>query len=133
MGKVQRSAVLKASCSLNSTCTEALEVLTNTLPTNLPLKKRHAQDMVRINAKYDNPHKNFKDFLFKTEKLGTLKLELKHQELETSKVCSNDNPRLTFQREGQIDLLGMYKGKHIERSILIELLNGDVSYLAQIL
>ena len=39
-GKVQRSAMLKASRSLNSTSTDTLEVLTNTIPIDLHLKMR---------------------------------------------------------------------------------------------
>ncbi|MEW8546767.1 MAG: reverse transcriptase domain-containing protein [Candidatus Thiodiazotropha sp.] len=53
-GKVQRSAMIKASGCLNSTSTEALEVLTNTPPIDLQLKLRQAQEMVRIGAKYES-------------------------------------------------------------------------------
>ena len=52
-GKIQRSAMLKASGCLNSTSTEALEILTNTVPIDLQLKLRQAQEVIRINAKYD--------------------------------------------------------------------------------
>ena len=53
MGKVQRAAMLKASGCLNSTSTDALEVLTNTVPIALHLKMRQAQEVVRITAKHD--------------------------------------------------------------------------------
>ena len=53
MGKVQRAAMLKASGCLNSTSTDALEVLTNTVPIDLHLKMRQAQEVVRISAKHD--------------------------------------------------------------------------------
>ena len=53
IGKIQRSAMLKASGCLNSTSTEALEVITNTTPIDLQLKLRQAQEMVRISAKYE--------------------------------------------------------------------------------
>ena len=52
-GKIQRSAVLKASGCLNSTSTAALEVITNTTPIDLQLKLRQAQEMVRISVKYE--------------------------------------------------------------------------------
>ena len=52
-GKIQRSAMLKASGCLNSTSTEALEILTNTVPIDLQLKFRQAQEVIRISAKYD--------------------------------------------------------------------------------
>ena len=52
-GKNQRSAMLKASGCLNSTSTEALEILTNTVPIDLQLKLRQAQEVIRISAKYD--------------------------------------------------------------------------------
>ena len=51
--KIQRSAKLNASGCLNSTSTEALEILTNTVPMNLQLKLRKAQEVIRIRAKYD--------------------------------------------------------------------------------
>ena len=53
-GKVQRSAMLKASGSLNSTSTDTLEVLTNTTPIDLHLKMRQAQEMVRLAAKHED-------------------------------------------------------------------------------
>lgn len=53
-GKVQRSAMLKASGCLNSTSTETLEILTNTSPIDLQLKLRQAQEVVRISAKHDD-------------------------------------------------------------------------------
>ena len=52
MGKVQRAAMLKASGCLNSTSTDALEVLTNTLSIDLHLKMTQAQKVVRIRAKH---------------------------------------------------------------------------------
>ena len=45
---VQRSAMIKASGCLPSTSTVALEVLTNTLPLNIHMRMRQAQEMVRI-------------------------------------------------------------------------------------
>ena len=55
-GKVYRAAVIKASGCLNSTSTEALEVLTNSQPIDLQLKLRQAQKVVRIGAKHpDDP------------------------------------------------------------------------------
>ena len=42
--KVQRSAMLKATGCVSSTSTESLEVLTNTLPMDLHLKFRQAQE-----------------------------------------------------------------------------------------
>ena len=53
-GKVQRSAMLKASGSLNSTSTDTLEVLTNTTPIDLHLKMRQAQEMVRLASKHED-------------------------------------------------------------------------------
>ena len=53
MGKVQRAAMLKASGCLNSTSTDALEVLTNTVSIDLHLKMRKAQEVVRFSAKHD--------------------------------------------------------------------------------
>lgn len=53
-GKVQRSATIKASGCVNSTSTEALEILTNTTPIDLQLKLRQAQEVVRIAAKHEN-------------------------------------------------------------------------------
>lgn len=61
-GKVHRAAMLKASGCLNSTSTDALEVLTNTIPIDLHIKMRQAQEVVRIGAKHsEDPLK--KDFL----------------------------------------------------------------------
>ena len=51
-GKVHRAAMIKASGCLNSTSTEALEVLTNSQPIDLQLKLRQAQEVVRIGAKH---------------------------------------------------------------------------------
>jgi len=45
---VQRSAMIKASGCLPSASTVALEVLTNTLPFNIHMRMRQAQEMVRI-------------------------------------------------------------------------------------
>ena len=53
-GKIQRSAMLKASGCLNSTSSEALEMLTNTVPMDLQLKLRQTQEVIRKSAKYDN-------------------------------------------------------------------------------
>ena len=51
-----RSAMIKASGCLNSTPTEALEILTNTEPIDLQLKLRQAQEVVRIASKHtDDP------------------------------------------------------------------------------
>ena len=52
-GKVQRTAMLKASSCLSSTSTEALQVVTNCLPIDLHLRLRQAQELVRIVAKED--------------------------------------------------------------------------------
>ena len=46
--------MLKASGCLNSTSSEALEILTNTVPMDLQLKLRQAQEVIRISVKYDN-------------------------------------------------------------------------------
>ena len=51
-GKIHRAAMIKASGCLNSTSTEALEVLTNSQPIDLQLKLRQAQEVVRIGAKH---------------------------------------------------------------------------------
>ena len=53
-GKVQRSAMIKASGCVNSTSTEALEILTNTIPIDLQLKLRQAQEVVRIAATHED-------------------------------------------------------------------------------
>ena len=45
--------MLKASGCLNSTSSEALEILTNTVPIDLQLKLRQVQEVIRISAKYD--------------------------------------------------------------------------------
>ena len=47
-GKVHRVSMIKASRCLNSTSTEALKVLTNSLPIDLQLKIRQVQKVVRI-------------------------------------------------------------------------------------
>ena len=38
---------------LPASSTEALEILTNTVPIDLQLKLRQAQEVIRISAKYD--------------------------------------------------------------------------------
>ena len=43
----------KAAGCINSTSTDALEVLTNTFPNDLHLKMRQAQEVVRISAKHE--------------------------------------------------------------------------------
>ena len=53
IGKVHRAAMLKATGCINSTSTDALEVLTNTIPIDLHLKMRQAQEVVRISAKHE--------------------------------------------------------------------------------
>ena len=45
--------MLKASGCINSTSTDALEVLTNTIPIDLHLKMRQAQEVVGISAKHE--------------------------------------------------------------------------------
>ena len=52
--KVQRSAMLKATGCVRTTSTESLEILTITLPIDLHLKLRQAQEVVRIAAKHNN-------------------------------------------------------------------------------
>ena len=52
--KVQRAAMLKATGCVRSTSTESLKILTNTLPIDLHLKLRQAQEVVRIAAKHNN-------------------------------------------------------------------------------
>ena len=44
--------MLRASRCLNSTSTESLEILTNTVPIGLQLELRQAQGVIRISAKY---------------------------------------------------------------------------------
>ena len=51
--EVQRSAMLKATGCVRTTSTESLEILTNTLPIDLHLKLRQAQEVVRIAAKHN--------------------------------------------------------------------------------
>ena len=46
--------MIKASGCVNSTSTEALEILTNTIPIDLQLKLRQAQEVVRIAAKHED-------------------------------------------------------------------------------
>ena len=71
-GKVQRSAMIKASGCLNSTSTEALEILTNTEPIDLQLKLRQAQEVVRIAAKHeDDPlREDFEEWVRKDKIVG---------------------------------------------------------------
>jgi len=52
--KVQQSAMIKASGCLPSTSNEALEVLTNTIPIDLHIKLRQAQELVRIHSKHED-------------------------------------------------------------------------------
>ena len=52
--KEQRSATLNATGCVRSTSTESLEILTNTLPIDLHLKLRQAQEVVRKAAKHNN-------------------------------------------------------------------------------
>ena len=69
-GKIQRSAMLKASGCLNSTSAEALEVITNTTPIDLQLELRQAQEIVRLSAKYEEDplkEKNLLDGVHVTE------------------------------------------------------------------
>ena len=49
---MQRAAMLKASGCLSSRSTDALEVLTNTVPFDLHLKLRQAQEVVKLSAKH---------------------------------------------------------------------------------
>ena len=58
-GKVQRSTMLKAKGCLYSISTEALDILTNSMPMGLHLKLRQAQELVKIARKSEkDPHKN---------------------------------------------------------------------------
>ena len=50
----QKSAMGKASGSLNNTSTDKLEVETNTTPIDLHLKMREAQEMVMLAAKHED-------------------------------------------------------------------------------
>ena len=72
MGKVQRAAMLKASGCMNSTSTDALEVLTNTVPIDLHLKMRQAQEVVRISAKHDEDplKKEFQEWAASSQSFG---------------------------------------------------------------
>ena len=71
-GKVQRSAMIKASGCLNSTSTEALGILTNTEPIDLQMKLRQAQEVVRIAAKHeDDPlREDFEEWVRKDKIVG---------------------------------------------------------------
>ncbi|MCW4261357.1 MAG: reverse transcriptase domain-containing protein [Candidatus Thiodiazotropha endolucinida] len=71
-GKVQRSAMLKATGCINSTSTDALEVLTNTTPIDLQLKLRQAQEVVRICSKHeDDPlKKEFDEWIIGERAVG---------------------------------------------------------------
>ena len=55
-GKVQRTAMLKASGCLSSTSTDAIQVLTNCTPIDLHLKLRQAQELVQLVAKNGGIH-----------------------------------------------------------------------------
>ena len=70
--KVQRSAMLKATGCVSSTSTETLEILTNTLPIDLHLKLRQAQEVIRIAAKHnDDPLKEeFEDWMESNNTIG---------------------------------------------------------------
>ena len=72
MGKVQRAAMLKASGCMNSTSTDALEVLTNTVPIDLHFKMRQAQEVVRISAKHDEDplKKEFQEWAASSQSFG---------------------------------------------------------------
>ena len=59
---VQRSAMLKASGCISSTSTETMEILTNTIPINIHLKLRQAEEMVRIAAKREENDTLKQDF-----------------------------------------------------------------------
>ena len=61
-GTVQRSAMLKASGCISSTSTETMEILTNTIPINIHLKLRQAEEMVRIAAKREENDTLKQDF-----------------------------------------------------------------------
>ena len=61
-GTVQRSAMLKASGCVSSTSTETMEILTNTIPINIHLKLRQAEEMVRIAAKREEKDALKQDF-----------------------------------------------------------------------
>ena len=72
MGKVHRAAMLKASGCINSTSTDALEVLTNTIPIDLHLKMRQAQEVVRISAKHEEDplKKDFQEWAANSHSYG---------------------------------------------------------------
>ena len=72
MDKVHRAAMLKASGCINSTSTDALEVLTNTIPIDLHLKMRRAQEVVRISAKHeeDSLKKDFQEWAANSHSYG---------------------------------------------------------------
>ena len=72
MGKVHRAAMLKASCCINSTSTDALEVLSNTIPMDLHLKMRQAQEVVRISAKHEEDplKKDFQEWAANSHSYG---------------------------------------------------------------
>ena len=72
MGKVQRAAMLKASGCMNSTSTDALEVLTNTVPIDLHLKMMQAQEVVRISAEHDEDplKKEFREWAASSQSFG---------------------------------------------------------------
>ena len=64
--------MLKASGCINSTSTDALEVLTNTIPIDLHLKMRQAQEVVRISAKHEEDplKKDFQEWAANSHSYG---------------------------------------------------------------
>ena len=72
MGKVYRAAMLKTSGCINSPSTDVLEVLTNTIPIDLHLKMRQAQEVVRISAKYEEDplKKDFQEWAANSHSYG---------------------------------------------------------------
>ena len=113
-GKVQRSATLKASGSLNSTSTDTLEVLTNTTPIDLHLKMRQAQEMVRLAAKHeDDPLREYFDRWMEGDKPVGRKTSILHLLLTRFRELSG---KLEFdQKEKEFkyskEILGLMKVK----------------------
>ena len=72
MGKVHRAAMLKASGCINSTSTDAQEVLTNTILIDLHLKMRQAQEVVWISTKHreDPLKKDFQEWAANSHSYG---------------------------------------------------------------
>ena len=64
--------VTEASGCINSTSTDALEVLTNTIPIDLHLKMRQAQEVVRISVKHEEDHlkKDFQEWAANSHSYG---------------------------------------------------------------